>query len=574
MKIKIIDCTIRDGGHLNKWQFADRLVRSAYFAAQKGGVDYFEIGYKNDPAKSGLGAYGYCDEEKISALFKCSAGCKLLFMLDAGKYTGYPIPDCKSAKTPFSGVRIAAYPYEAQVAIGLVEKLHKQGYEVFLNLMASAEWTDKDLFVLKKWKHKKLLKAIYFADSFGAYGPAEISAFIRKLKKLGFAQIGFHAHNNLQMAFANTMHAIGQGATYVDASVYGMGRGSGNLPVEILLSYLNKAGQENKYNVVPYLDVIQRFFLSLFEEFRWGYSLNSLLGGISNVHPYYIDELFGSHNYTIEEIWNILGVIKEKCPISFSGEKLKNALGQRFYVPNIPQTRSTIQQVEKELKIIPAKDSFLLRKLPIKDKHRGKSFLIIANGPSIVKYKDKINALIKKKNLITIGCNFLNKIYEPDYHLFVNKSRFLKYVSAVSEKSTLIVPSFFGKHLVKENYKGGLEYIQINPENTLKVLPVKGISQQTVYLNVATSAILTAFQMGAQEIMAVGMDGYQSQEPGKVVYFYNEKDIPDDKITASVRYENLAIELKRVADFLHEQGTSFSIITPTSHKRYYQDILG
>ena len=535
MKTRIIDCTIRDGGHLNKWQFEDDLVRSAYFAAQKGHVDYFEIGYKNDYSKVGLGPYGYCNEQYISSLFKCSEDCKLLFMLDAGKYTGYEIPDCKKGKTPFAGVRVAAYPYEVGIAVTLVEKLYRKGYEVFLNLMASAEWSDKDLRLLEKWKRKKILKAIYFADSFGAYGPVEISVFIRKLRKLGFKRIGFHAHNNLQMAFANSVHAIKEGATYVDASIYGMGRGSGNLPIETLLSYLSKQG-DKKYNVVPYLDVIERFFVTLFEKYRWGYSLRSLLGGISNIHPYYVDELFNSHNYTIEEIWNILETIKVKCPISFSGEKLKSALSERFYIPDVVQTRSTIKEIEKDLKIIPAKDSFLLRSLAIKDKYKGRKLLVIANGPSIAKYKNEINELIKEQNLITIGCNFLREIYEPDYHLFVNKRRFLKYVSSVSNKSTLLVPSFFGKRMVMENYGGALQYIQIKPENDIKSSPIKNISQQVVYLNVATSAILTAFQMGAQDIMAVGMDGYESQEPGKMVYFYNEKDIPDDKITASIRY--------------------------------------
>ncbi len=572
MKIKIIDCTFRDGGHLNKWHFEDDLVRFAYFAAQKGHVDYFEIGYKNDHSKVGLGPYGYCDEQYITSLFKCSEDCKLLFMLDAGKYTGYEIPNRKEGNTPFSGVRVAAYPYEAEIAIDLLEKLHSKGYKVFLNLMASSEWSIKYLGVLKKWKHKKILEAIYFADSFGAYGPAEISTFIKRLKRLGFRQIGFHAHNNLQMAFANTIHAIQEGAAYVDASIYGMGRGAGNLPIETLLSYLNKQGRK-EYNVVPYLDVIERFFISLFEQYHWGYSLRSLLGGIRNIHPYYIDELFNSHNYTIEEIWSVVETIKEKCPISFSGEKLKNALGERFYIPNVVQTRSTIKEIEKDLKIIPAKDSFLLRSLPIKDIHKRKKFLIIASGPSIVKYKDKINKLIRKHNLITIGCNFLKDIYEPDYHLFVNKKRFLRYVPFVSKKSTLLLPNFFGKRMVMESYKGPLQYIQIKPENSLDVSPIKDINQQVVYLNVATSAILTAFQMGAQEIMAVGMDGYESQEPGKMVYFYNEKDVPDDKITASMRYGNMALELKRVVDFLNGKGVSFTIITPTSHKKYYKKIL-
>ena len=572
MRTKIIDCTIRDGGHLNKWQFEDNLVRSAYFAAQKGHVDYFEIGYKNDHSKVGFGPYGYCDEQYIGSFFKCSEDCKLLFMLDAGKYTGYEIPDRKDGKTPFSGIRIAAYPYEAGIAIDLVEKLHRKGYEVFLNLMASAEWSDRDLTVLKKWKRKKILKAIYFADSFGAYGPIEISAFIGNLKKLGFRYIGFHAHNNLQMAFANTMYAIKEGATYVDASIYGMGRGSGNLPIETLLSYLNKQGRR-EYNVVPYLDVIERFFIPLFEKYRWGYSLRSLLGGISNIHPYYVDELFNSHNYTIEEIWNILETIKVKCPISFSGEKLKIALEERFYIPTATQAQDAIQEIEQEIKIIPAKDNFLLDSLVFKDMHKGKKFLIIANGPSIIKYQDKINKLIHDRNLITIGCNFLNEVFEPDYHIFVSKKRFLKYASTVSKKSTLLIPSFFGKRLIKENYNGIVEYIQINPENNLQAVPIQGVSQQVVYLNVAVSAILTAFQMGAQEIMAVGVDGYESQDPGKVVYFYNEKDIPDNKKTASLRYEKFANELDRVNRYLQDRSVSFSVITPTSHKKYFKTFL-
>lgn len=572
MNIKIIDCTIRDGGHLNKWHFEDSLVKAAYFAAQKGHVDYFEIGYKNDHSRRGLGPYGYCDEEYIKTLFKHSKDCKLLFMLDAGKYSGYEIVDCKDNETPFSGARVAAYPHEIKIAIDLAERLHKKGYEVFLNLMAGAEWSDKNLAVLGKWKHKKMLKAIYFADSFGAYGPAEIYAFIRKLKGLGFNHIGFHAHNNLQMAFANTMHACKEGATFVDASIYGMGRGAGNLNMEILLSYLNKQGHK-EYNVVPYLDVIERFFVSIFQKYPWGYSLRSLLGGIQNIHPYYLDELFNSRNYTIEEIYNIVETIKEKCPVSFSGERLKVALEERFYIPTAAQAQDTIQKIEKQLKVIPAKDSFSLNTLAFEDRHKGEKFLIIANGPSIAKYKDKIKKLIQKQGLITIGCNFLNGVFIPDYHIFVSKKRFLKYAPSVAKKSRLLIPSFFGKRIVKENYNGDTEYIQVNLENDLKSCPIQGISQHVIYLNVAANAILTAFQMGAQEIMAVGMDGYQAQEPGKVVYFYNEKDVPDNKITASFRYENMTIELKRVADFLHEQGIAFSIITPTSLKRYYKNIL-
>lgn len=573
MKITIIDCTIRDGGLLNNWTFDDKVVKASYFAAEKSKVNYFEIGYKNDPNKSGLGPYGYCDDKFIASLFKSkSDNLKLLCMIDAGKYTGYFIPECTAEKTPFDGIRVAAYPYEAEKAIQLVETFYGQGYEVFLQLMTFSEWTEEQYKILKDWKNKNILKAIYFADSFGSFLPSDIPFYVKKLKKLGFPNVGFHPHNSLQMAFANTLEAVKAGATYIDATIYGMGRGSGNLPIEVLLSYLNKMGQ-SQYNVVPYLDVIERFYLNFTKDFQWGYSLKSLFGGIKNIHPYYIGELFKLGYYTADEIWNLLDHIKKSCPISFSGNELNNALAERGYAPTAMQAKEAVERVEKENKIFFSSDSFHLERLAIKDRHKDKSFIIIANGPSIDKYRQPIKQLIKEKNLISIGCNDLKNNYETDYHLFVNRKKFLRGLSAIGKKSALILPGFFGKELLKGNYDGAVEYIEIISSNDLASSPIDGLRQQQVYLNVAVTAILTAFQMGAKEIMVVGMDGYENENREDALHFYNADGQPDDKTVASIRYKELALELERISNFLNENGVSFSIITPTSHKKYYKNIL-
>lgn len=573
MKINIIDCTIRDGGLLNNWCFDDKTVRASYFAAEKGKVDYFEIGYKNDPNKTGLGPYGYCDDKFISSLFKGkSDNLKLLCMIDAGKYTDYFIPECKPELTPFDGIRVASYPYEVEKAIKLVEKFHDKGYEVFLQLMASSEWLDEQYEILKSWKKKYILKAVYFADSFGSFLPQDIPFFVNKLKELGFKDIGFHAHNNLQMAFANALEAIKAGATYIDATIYGMGRGSGNLPIEVFLSYLNKIGQ-SQYNVVPYLSVIERFYIGFTKDFQWGYSLKSLFGGIKNIHPYYIGELFKLGYYTADEIWNLLDHIKRSCPISFSSSELSSVLDKRGYSPTAIQAREVVERIERENKIFFPSDSSHLQELVIENRHKGRNFIIIANGPSAEKYHKEIGCLIDKDNLISIGCNYLKDYYEPDYHLFVNRKRFLKYISTVNKKSSLVVPTFFGKDITRENYDRAVEYIEITSSNDITSSPIDGIKQRQVYLNVAISAILMAFQMGAKEIMVVGMDGYENESSSDVLCFYNEDDQPDDKATASVRYKDLSLELERVSNFLNENGVSFSIITPTSHGKYYKDTL-
>jgi|SRR3989344_2674229 len=572
MAFKIIDCSIRDGGHINKWHFSEELVKASYFAASKAQVDYFEIGYKNDEKKTEFGPFGYCKEDYISSLFKSLTDTKLLCMIDAGKYTGYFIPKCEKKKTPFSGIRIAAYPHEAEIAVQLVEELYSKGYEVFLQLMAWSEWTEKELKVVKKWKKKNILTTVSFADSFGSFIPSDITKHFKKLKSLGFKRIGFHAHNNLQMAFANALQAIREGATIIDGSIYGLGRGAGNLPIEILLSYLQREGN-TKYNVVPYLDVIERFYLKLHAELNWGYSLKTLLSGGRNIHPYYVSEIFKNNNYTVEEIWNALDYIKTNCPISFNEEKLKSALGQRFYIPTTLDAAKVVKDIEQQVKIFPARDAFSLKRINFTNKFKNKKFLIITNGKSIKKYKSKIEKLIFKEKLVTIGCNYLQDLFNPDYHIFVSKKRFLKYILTVNKKSTLLVPTFFGRELIEENYNGKCEYIEIKSTDNFSLSSIDGIAQQNVYLNVGVSAILTAFQMGAKEIMIVGMDGYRDEKTKEIAYFYNEDGVPEDKNISSLKYGNFIKELDRVGDFLRGKGVPFYIVTPTSHKKYYKNIL-
>lgn len=573
MGIKILDCTIRDGGHLNKWHFSPLCVKASYFAAVKSGIDFFEIGYRCPSTVTGLGDFGYCSDEFLFSLFTASEKCKLTVMIDAGKSESSFFCECKPEKTPVRAVRVAAYPYELNKAISQLEDLNAKGYTVFLNLMASSELTEAEFDILRRWKTKNILEAVTFADSFGAFIPSDIPQHVRTLRDLGFERIGFHPHNNLQMSFANTLRAIEEGVSFVDASIFGMGRGSGNLPIEVLVGYLEKQGNTS-YNTVPYLEVIERFYLGLFNELNWGYKIQSLMGGLKNIHPYYIDDLFKRRTYTVDEIWNALDIVKEKCPISYSVDKLNQALESRFYTPlTTEKVEDVCKGIGDQLKIIPAADAFKMEKLEVANRHRGSKFLIIANGPSIIEHKEKIVEFIKDENCITIGINYLQGNFIPDYHMFVSRKRFLKYAQYVHRDSTLLVPSFFGKEIITENSAAGCVYFDLETVDTDSAPPIVGAQQNLVNLNVAASAILMAYQMGASEIFAVGMDGYANEKNKQMVYFYNENDVPDDKEVASLRYEKLADELERVNHFLQDKSVPFSIITSTSHKKYYRNLF-
>lgn len=573
MGLKILDCTIRDGGHLNKWHFSPDCVKASYFAALKSGIDYFEIGYRCPSTTPGLGDFGYCTDPFLFSLFTASEKCKLTVMIDAGKSDTSLFARCTPEITPVKAVRVAAYPYELAKAFELLEDLKEKGYEVFLNLMASSELNAEQLVQLKSWEKGDILEAVTFADSFGSFIPSDIPGHVATLRNLGFTRIGFHPHNNLQMSFANTLRAIEEGVSVVDASIFGMGRGSGNLPVEVLVGYLEKQGAQS-YNTVPYLDVIERFYLDLFKELNWGYKIQSLMGGLKNIHPYYIDDLFRRKNYTVDEIWNALDIVKESCPISYSVEKLNQALENRFYTPLTPEkVQAACAALGDQLEIIPAADAFETDAKAISGRHAGRKFVILANGPSIVERQAEIARFVEQEDAVTIGLNYLPKGIAPDYHLMVSRKRFLKYASKVSQKSTMLVPSFFGRELVQQNYAGTPVYFTLNTAKNGEP-PVLGGRLHLESLNVSAVAILLAYQMGASEIFGVGMDGYIDEMNKRMVYFYNENDVPDDKDVASLRYEKLVAELERVNAFLQQKSVPFSIITPTSHKKYYRNVLG
>lgn len=573
MNIKVLDCTIRDGGHLINWEFDPSCVKAAYFAALKSGVDYFEVGYRFPESRKGHGLFAYCNDDFLANLLEADDRCKLLVMVDAGKSDGVIFRECIKENTLLKGIRVASYPYEYEKAITLVEKLHDLGYEVFLNLMASSEINGEQYQILRDWSHKDYLESITFADSFGSFIPSNIPYFVNKIKNLGFKRIGFHSHNNLQMAFANSLKAIDEGVTLLDASIFGMGRGSGNLPVEILLGYFEKEGL-TKYNTVPYLDVIDRYFYDIFRNHDWGYKLKSLISGLKNLHPYYVDELFERKSYTIQEIWNATDHIKESCPTSFSKDELNKQLNHRFYTPlTHEKANELLNIVSNQFKIIPAVDAFKSGEFVLAGKYTGRKILVIANGPSILEYKDEIQKFIQDENIITIGVNFLRDLFVPDYHIFVSRKRLLKYVSKINSGSTLLVPSFFGKEFLKENYTGEIIYFDVETVDDGRAEVIEDSLQNCVHLNVSISAILAAYLMGAAEIYAVGIDGYIDELNRKMVFFYNEDDTPDEKGLASLRYEMFAEELDRTNKFLQEKSVPFSILTPTSHKKYYRNIL-
>ena len=285
--IRLVDCTMRDGGLVNNFGFTDEFVKNLYKANLAAGVDYMEFGYKAstsvfDPTK--FGKWKFCREEDIRRIVGTNdTDMKIAVMADVGR-TDYKKDIIPAQDSVIDMVRVATYINTIPAAIAMIEDAKEKGYEATVNVMAVSKVGGDDLDGGLELLAGSSADVIYLVDSFGAFYPEQIERLTDKYLNVAAKynkKIGIHAHNNQQLAFANTIEALSLGASYLDATVCGMGRGAGNCFMELLLSFLRNP----KYDKVPLMDFIQKDMLKMKEQAVWGYDIPYMLTGIMNAHP-------------------------------------------------------------------------------------------------------------------------------------------------------------------------------------------------------------------------------------------------------------------------------------------------
>jgi len=285
-EIKVVDCTIRDGGLTNNSNFNVETVRAVYRAACEAGIDYVELGYRNSRAMFSPDEYGpwrFCDDSQMAEV---TAGVeprntKLAVMMDAHKSSADDI--LPKEQSVVDVIRIATYVKDIDKAVFLAKTAEERGYQTTINIMAiSTEGGPTLDEALIQIEEETNALAAYVVDSYGALYSEEIHYLIERYKMfIKTKQIGVHTHNNQQLAFANTVEGIIKGANYVDGTMYGLGRGAGNCPTELLLGFLKNP----KFDLRPVLEVIGKYILPLQKEIDWGYHVPYMLTGIRNLHP-------------------------------------------------------------------------------------------------------------------------------------------------------------------------------------------------------------------------------------------------------------------------------------------------
>lgn len=286
--VKVVDATLRDGGLVNDFYFEDAFVKALYLTNLRTGVDYMEFGYKASKEMFDVNKFGkwkFCNDEDIRAIVgENVTDLKIAVMADVGR-CDYKTDIINRADSPIDLIRVATYLNTIPAAVDMIEDAAKKGYEVSCNIMAISNAQESELKVALDILAQSPVDVLYIVDSYGALYPEQLARladiYMNVAAKYG-KKVGIHAHNNQQLAFANTIEAVGDGVDWLDATYASMGRGAGNCAMELLLGFLRNP----KYNVYPAIQFIDTYMNKLKADgVVWGYDLQYLMTGLLNQHP-------------------------------------------------------------------------------------------------------------------------------------------------------------------------------------------------------------------------------------------------------------------------------------------------
>ena len=391
--IKIIDCTLRDGGYYNNWKFDDSLVEQYITAIVESNIDIVEIGFRFLPLNRDLGALAFSTDQYLNQLTLLN-DIDVAVMINAKEFIESDLGVDAALNSVFSNksdsvvdiVRIATHVSDINECQLIASVLSKLGYRVFLNLMQidsikSAVLSDV-VTQIKEWGY---IEVLYFADSFGNLNARSIGGIVETIKLIWRGEIGIHAHDNKGHALINSLSAIDLGVNYVDATILGMGRGAGNTKMENLLVEITDKGI-GEYNPDAIFPLVLKEFSHLQEQYKWGSSIYYYLSAVHGIHPTYIQSMLGDGRYDTEQVLSAITFLKDSTSSSYSLENMIDALSS---------------SIGSEQGAWSAKDWA-----------KGKEVLIIGSGPSTKRHITEIIKYIEKNQPIVLCLNVNQNIPE------------------------------------------------------------------------------------------------------------------------------------------------------------------
>lgn len=470
-KIHVLDCTLRDGGYCNQWKFGAGNIKKIVNKLAEANIDVIECGYISDKVDYDEDSTKYGSVSEINKFIPWNKKGKLyVAMVNYGECDIETLPECKASG--LDGIRVAFHKKDVNDAMTYCRLIMCKGYKVFVQPMVSMSYTDEEFLALINKVNEISPYAFYIVDSFGMMKKKNLIRLFymieHNLKKEIW--IGFHAHNNMQLAYANAQCLVDiqtSRSLLIDASVYGMGRGAGNLNTELFVEYLNEYS-DGKYLIKPLLYLIDEILNDFYKKNYWGYSLPKYLSATHNVHPNYASFFDEKNTLTVEAMDEIFGQITPEKKFEFDRN-----YAEALYHQYMALAHKHLCHVHKDR---------------LKEKVLGKKILLIAPGKSSETDKDKILRYIEKEDVVSVGINFEYKNAEL---IFISNLIRFRDLGADKYKKCIVTSNIFAEEV----------YAQVKYDELL--VPIASVQD-----NAGMMAIRLMIELGAEEIYLAGFDGY------------------------------------------------------------------
>lgn len=487
--LKILDCTLRDGGYYTNWKYDLNLVNDYLSCMSDLKIDFVEIGLKGSSKEKGFGSFAYTDEKLINKLNKPSK-LKISIMINATDIKNQKfieqIPNKKNSKVAL--YRIATHFKDLDKAIQAGNLLKKKGYLVGINLMQISSYEANKLTDVIKKINKTKFDFLYIADSFGSMNGKETQRFLEIIKKNTHKKLGVHMHDNQGLALHNTISAIDNGIRIADSTIMGMGRGPGNVKTEELIFIKDKFSEKKFYKLSS---LINKYFLKLKNNYQWGSNSYYYYSGAKKIHPTYVQNMLSDESYDHNKIYTTLKSLNQNDIKKFN--------------PNLIS-----EYQKKDIVGINGKiDKFL----------KAKSLLILGPGKTVLKCKKELEKFIENKNLFVIALNSTNSISSNliKARAVSNTFKFWSELSKIKRlNQPIILPSFFinsqTKNILK---KRKLFFYDFEVASNLFSVNKKHCKIPKDL--VLCYALCLAIKSKAKSIFCAGLDGYDKKEENKNV---------------------------------------------------------
>lgn len=498
MKTNLLDCTLRDGGYYNNWQFSKADIQNYINEVSKTGIRFVEIGFLFLPIDKKKGLTAHCDRQFFKS-FKFPTNINFGIMINASDLINFSnkknerekIKILKNLKyTNIKFIRIACHFNEVFKIEKYLKVLKKiTNINLFINIMQISEIETKTIYKICNFS-KQYFKCLYIADSLGSLKKKQIKFLINRFKKNWPYEMGIHAHDNQSLALKNTLFANRNGLNWLDSTVTGMGRGPGNTKTEELIKFFGDKSHNDEKAIKNLLTI----FLKLKRKYKWGTNEYYRLSGKYKIHPTYIQTMLSDQRYKKINYMNAIRYLKNKSAKNFNPFTLLSAFN--------------IYDFSK-------KPKFRNQNYKLKDKSFSKA-LILGPGKSLKKIKFRLSNKIKKSKLLVICLNNTKTINDNliDIRAFCHPIKILSNLNYFKNCSNnLLAPySCLSKNLQSSFHKNSLIDFGIQIKNKTSVYSDYVSLKKPLALVYAVSFLISK---NIKKIYLAGFDGYSLDEPNQ-----------------------------------------------------------